>query len=249
MAITPTSVANYSAGQVTATFRGTVTSGGLTWPVFDLSIPSLALTASNVRGDGTTVTLADGGKVNAKFGAMTYTMLGAWSYTPASGSTSYIGHVATGYGTLPGGSVPTSGSATYTGPGMVIGAYAVPSGTNAIQMGTLQGDASFDVNFASNTTTGSFTNMKAQAPGSSTTTPWNSISWNGTLTRGTNAVTFDSQASTTANTGPAGFSGNAFGAVHGAFYGPTAQEVGGTWFLSENGGGGKAAFGTFGAKQ
>jgi len=248
VAITPTSVANFSTGQVTATYRGTVTSGGLTWPVFDLNVPALSLTASNVHGDGTDVTLADGGKVNAKFGSMNYTLLGAWSYTPASGSTSYLSHVVTGYGTSP-GSVPTSGSATYTGTGGVIGAYFVPSGTSSIQAGTLSGDVNLNVDFAGNIANGSFTNMQAKALGSTTPTPWNSVSLSGTLSRGTSVVTVNGQTTTATNTGAAGFSSAAIGNFSGILYGPTAQEVGGTWTLSEPAGGGKAAIGTFGAHQ
>jgi hypothetical protein len=245
---TPTSVASFSAGQITATWRGTVTSGGLTWPVIDLSIPSLSLNATNLQGDGTILTLADGGKVNAKFSGLTYTLLGGWSYKPANGNTSYIGQVVTGYGTAP-ASVPTSGSATYTGTGGVVGAYFVPSGTTAIQAGTLNGDVTLNVSFANNTASGSFTNMMA-TPVGGTATPWNTVTLtNQSMTRGTSAVTFLSSASTTTNTGAAGFSAAATGAANGTFYGPTAQEVGGTWFLNETAGGGKAAFGTFGAKQ
>ncbi|HEX4271954.1 MAG TPA: transferrin-binding protein-like solute binding protein, partial [Rhizomicrobium sp.] len=245
------SVANFSISSIQATYRGTVTSGGLTWPVFDLSIPALSLTATNVHGDGTDVTLPDGGKINAKFGSMTYTLLGAWAYVPASGSTAYLGHLVTGYAT-PTASVPTSGTANYAGTGTVIGAYFVPSGTSAIQSGTLSGDASLNVNFSNNTANGSFTNMQATALGSTTATPWNDISLNGSLskTTGPGAAAFvDGSTTTTGNAGAAGFSSTAQGLFHGALYGPAAQEVGGVWNLSETGGGGKAAFGTFGAKQ
>jgi len=248
VAITPTSVANAAPGTITATWRGTVVSGGLTFPVLDLSIPSLSLTAANVRGDVTPVTPAGGGTLVANIGSMDYTLLGVWNYTPASGSTSYLSHVVTGYGTAP-GSVPATGTATYTGGGRVNGAYAVPSGTGTIQLGTVNGNVSLNVNFAGNTLTGGFSNMTAKAAGSSTTTPWNDVSLSGTLARGANSVTLDGSVTTPGNTGPAGFSSAATGAFHGAFYGPTAQEVGATWFLSESGGGGKAAFGNFGAHQ
>jgi hypothetical protein len=248
-AITPISFAEYKADQILATYRGTVTNGGVTYPVFDLSVPSLSLTASNVRGDGTVVTLADGGKVSATASTMSYTFLGAWNYTPVGGDTSYLGQVVTGYGTPP-ASVPTSGSAAYTGTGTVFGAYAVPSGTNAIEIGTLNGDVSLNVDFANNTATGSFTNMKAQAAGSSTATPWNDVSLSGTFHRGPTSVTMSGPTSTTTNTGPAGFSSAAHGSFTGALYGPAAQEAAGGWNLSESiAGGGKAAFGTFGAHQ
>jgi hypothetical protein len=246
-AITPTSVADFSAGPISATYRGTVPVGGVNYPVFDLSIPSLSLTAANLRGDGMEITLPDGGKVSAAAGTMSYTLLGAWGYIPASGNKFYLGQVVTGYGT-PTGGVPTSGTANYSG--AVIGAYAVPSGTNAIELGTLSGDVSLNLNFAGNTTAGSFTNMKAKVAGSATTTPWNTLSLSGTLTRGANAATLDGPITTTSSAGTAGFSSAATGGFHGALYGPTAQEVGGTWRLSESTtSGGKAAFGTFGAHQ
>jgi hypothetical protein len=247
--LTPTSVANFNTGQVTATYRGTVPAGSGTVSVFDLSVPALSLTAANLRADGTELTLADGGKVTAAFGTMTYTLLGVWAYAPASGNKAYLGQVVTGYGT-PQASVPTTGTANYSGTGGAIGAYAVPSGTNAIELGIVSGDISLNVNFAGNTTSGSFTNMTAKAAGSSTTTPWNSLSLSGTLTRGANAATLDGPMTTTGSAGTAGFSSAATGAFHGALYGPTAQEVGGTWRLTEStASGGKAAFGTFGAHQ
>ena len=180
---------------------------------------------------------------------MNYTLVGAWSYIPASGNTAYLGQVVTGYGTSPAG-VPSSGSATYTGTGTAIGAYAIPAGTNAIEKGTKSGDVSLTVNFASNTANGSLTNMNAKAAGSSTTTPWNTVSLSGTLIRGTGDVTMNGQTSTGTNSGPAGFSNTAHCNFTGALYGPAAQETGGMWTLSESTtAGGKAAFGTFGAHQ
>jgi hypothetical protein len=248
-AITSTSVADFAAGQVTATLRGTTVSGGITYPVFDLTIPALSLTAANVHGDGTVLTLADGGKITSAVATMTYTLLGFWGYVPASGSTSYLGEVVTGYGTAP-AAVPTTGSASYTGTGGVAGAYFVPSGTGSIQAGTLSGDVNLNVDFAGNTATGSLTNMQAKAAGASTTTPWNDVSLAGTLSRGTSNVTLAGQTATTGNSGAAGFSSNAKGAFNAALYGPTAQEVAGTWNLSEStSDGGKAAFGAFGGHQ
>jgi hypothetical protein len=109
------------------------------------------------------------------------------------------------------------------------GAYAVPSGTNAIAPGTLSGDVSLNVNFANNTANGSLTNMKAQAVGSSTTTPWNDFSLSGTLIRGPNDVGMSGPTSTSGNAGPAGLSSAAHGSFSGALYGPAAQEVAGGW--------------------
>jgi|GEM_PF-6683262 hypothetical protein len=254
VAITSTSVADANITQASATYRGTVTTGSVTYPVFDLSIPALSLTASNVRGDGTPATTSTGGQISAAFTTMTYTLLGAWSYVPPSGGTSYLSQIDTGYAT-PASGVPTSGSASYSGTAAsgtgVAGAYAVPSGSGTIQTGTLSGDASLSTNFASNSFTGSFTNMQAQASGSSTTTPWNSVSLNGTLVRQPSGAVLQGTTSTTgapAGAGTAGFSSAATGTVVGQFNGPTAQEVGGIWTLSESAIGGKTAFGTFGVK-
>ena len=248
VAITPTSVANFSAGQMTATWRGTVTSGGLTWPLIDLSIPSLSLNATNLHGDGTVLTLADGGRTNAKFSGLTYTLLGAWSYTPASGNTSYIGHVVTGYGTAP-AAVPTSGNATYTGTGNVVGAYFTPSGTGGIQAGTLNGDANLNVNFANNTASGSFTNMMATPSGGHrhAVEHHHPERWKPDQRDIRSDPRQPGQHDR--QHGTSRLFRSRHRAVHGAFYGPTAQEVGGTWFLNETAGGGKTAVGTFGAKQ
>ncbi len=250
-AITSTSFGNFNtnASPATATFRGTVTNNGVTSPVFDLNIPSLSISATNVRGDNTTVTLANGGKLSVAAATTSYTLLGVWSYIPASGNTNYLANVVTGYGTPP-ASVPTSGSATYTGVGGVIGEYAIPNGTTAIELGTVTGDLNFNVNFATNTANGTFTNMKSKAAGSSTTTPWNDVSLSGTLTRRTSDVLLSGQTSTATNSNPAGLSNAAHGAFNGSMYGPAGQEVGGMWNLSEStAGGGKAAFGVFAGHQ
>jgi len=247
VSITSSSFTDAKISQITATYRGTVTSNGVTYPVFDLSIPELSLTASNVRGDGTPVAVT-GGQVRASFTTMNYTLLGGWSFTPTSGAPT-VGLVEVGYST-PVASVPTTGSATYTGINGVIGAYAVPAGTGSIETGTLSGDLSLSVNFAGNTATGSLNNMKSQAAGSSTTTPWNTVALSGTLNRSGASVTMSGSLSTTTNTATAGFSSAAAGAFAGMLNGPTAQEVGGMWGLMEpTVGGGKAAFGVFGGKQ
>ncbi|HVW72860.1 MAG TPA: transferrin-binding protein-like solute binding protein [Rhizomicrobium sp.] len=252
LSVTGTSVADANVTQATATYRGTVTNGGTTYPVFDLSIPYLSLNASNVRGDGTPTTTSNGGQVSASVATMTYTMFGAWNYAPSGGGTSYLGQLVAGYDT-PASGVPTSGSATYTGTAAagtgVVGVYAVPSGTSAIQTGTLTGDASVNTNFTSNSFTGSFTNMQAKAMGSSTATPWNNVSLSGNLMRQSSGAVLSGTTATTgapAGAGSAGFSSAATGTAIGQFNGPSATEIGGIWTLAETAGGGKAAFGTFG---
>lgn len=236
----------------TATYRGTVTSNGTVFPVFDLKIPALSLNATNVRGDATTVTLADGGTVAAAIGTLNYTLLGAWTYAPAGGGTSYLGTTVTGSGTAP-ANVPTSGSATYSGSsghGGALGVYFVPSGTGTITSGTLAGNASVTANFTNGAVTGTLSNMTATPAAGGTATPWNDVALSATVSREPATVFFNGSTSTgnaPAGAGPAGFSSAATGSLQGGFYGPNAEEVGATWSLTEPNaaGGGKTAFGAF----
>jgi len=242
-----------------ATYRGTVTSNGVTYPVFDLSVPNISLTATNVRGDGTPSTTSDGGKVAAGIGTLNYTLLGVWSYSPASGGTGYIGVTVDGFGTKP-ASVPTTGTATYNGTqgvnaSGVIGAYFVPSGSGSIAAGTLTGNVSLTTNFANNNVNGTLSNMMATPSAGGAATPWNTVSLSGTINRtDPNAVGFAGATSTSGappGAGAAGFSNTASGSFAGLFYGPNAEEVGATWTLTEPNaaGGGKTAFGALaGAK-
>ena len=258
VSVTSTSVADANIPRITATYRGTVTSGGLAYPIFDLSVPELSLTASNVRGDSTPVTLANGGQVSAGTAAMTYTLMSAWSYAPAGGGTAYLGQMVTGYST-PSAAVPASGTAVYSGNsgtpggGGVGGIYFVPSGTGTIQIGALTGNVSINADFATNKSSGTFSNMTATVAGSTTSTPWNTIILSGSLDRNSGGASIGGRTTTTgapANAGTAGFSSAATGSYGGLLYGPAAQEVGGSWTLSEpNSTNGKAAFGTFGAAK
>jgi len=249
--VTPTSVAAAGVTDATAIFRTTVVSNGVTYPVFDLNIPSLSVSASNVRGDGTPVVLSGGGQVSAAVATLNYTLLGAWTYTPTSGG-GYLGMVVTGSST-PSAGTPTTGSASYSGTGGVAGAYFVPTGSGTIQGGTLTGNVSLNVDFAANSFSGSLSNMTATASANgSGSTPWNNVSLTGTVSRGAGPAFLNGSTSTSGapgGAGIAGFSNAATGSLSGAFYGPAAQEVGAQWTLYEpTSGGGKAAFGVFGAK-
>jgi hypothetical protein len=237
-----------------ATFQGTVTSSGVTYPVFNLSVPSLGFTATNVRGDGTAATTSTGGTVNAAVATLNYTVLGAWTYTPPGGGTSYIGQTATGFQT-PDSGLPTSGSATYVGNGSAtggtIGAYAVNT-SNGVQAGTLSGNVSVTANFGPGTVSGTMTNMTATPAGSSTSAPWNNVSLSGIIGNANPNTKNTVFGTTTASAAPSGagtaaFTSVAQGNFAGAFFGPTAQEFGATWTLYEPTNGGKAAFGTIGA--
>jgi hypothetical protein len=240
-----------SVNDATATFRGTTVSGGLTYPVFDISIPSLSVSASNVKGDGTSVSLSNGGQFSATTASLNYLVLGVWTYTQPSNAGVYLGQTVTGSLTLA-PNLPASGTAAYTGSGGVVGAFFVPSSTDAFQGGSLGGDVNMNVNFGANNFTGTFSNMHATTTaGGSGTTPWNDVSIAGTLTR-SGSVSMNGATTTTgapAGAGTAGFSSAAHGSVSASFYGPSGQEVGGSWTLSEatTSSGNKSAVGTFAA--
>jgi hypothetical protein len=237
-----------------AIYEGVVTSNGVTYPVFNLNVPSLGFTANNVRGDGTTAATSTGGTVTAAVATLNYTVLGAWTYTPPGGGTTYLGQTASGFLT-PDSGIPTTGNATYVGNGSstggVVGAYAVNT-SNGVQIGTLSGNVSITANFGPNNLSGTMTNMSATAAGSSTPQPWNNVTLSGFL--GVNQpITKNTFTGTTAasaapsGSGSAAFTTAAQGQFAGEFYGPNAQELGATWTLYEPTNGGKAAFGTIAA--
>jgi hypothetical protein len=253
---TPTGVASYdfpTSNDIRAVLRGTVTSSnGVTYPIFDFTIESLGVTATNVRGDGTEATATNGGKVSGALYTLNYTVLGAWSYTAPAGTT-YLGQFATGSQT-PLASLPTTGTATYTGSGTsggVIGGYFIPGGNNTITGGTVTGDVNMNVNFGTNAVSGQFTNMVAR-PITGGSVPWNSVSLTGQIDRASNGSFGGGVSVAVAPTaaGSAGLSTAAHGTFSGNFFGPANNEIGGTWTLSEStADGGKAAFGTFAGKR
>jgi hypothetical protein len=239
---------------------GTVTLQGYTsgHPIVQLQIPSVSLNASNITTDGTTITQADGSKVNFSVSLLNYTALGMWGYFPQTGVGGFDGAALTGYQTQA-GHVPTSGSATFNGvngsaqgspnAGGVVGQIWVPSSSgNPIQGGGLVGNATVNVNFGTGSVGGQLTNMTVSTGGGATA--WNNVNLAGSLSGA-------SLSGTTSTSGPPagspalfpqGFSSAATGTFKGALYGPNAQELGAIWSLSEpTADGGKSALGVIGA--
>jgi hypothetical protein len=251
--ITAVDVTAAGNGQgVTATFRGTATSNGQSFPVFDLDAPTLSLHAPSLTADGSSVTLADGSKVSASIGTLNYSLIGLWAYAPGSGGTSYIGQLASGYLT-PLAGVPASGSASYSGTGDsggVAGIAYISIGFDTVTAGSVTGDAALTIDFASNKVDGRLTNMKAkfQVNGSGTPTLPN-IFLTGSLSRSASgtSLTGTTNASTAFVPGSdTWFTEGAAGNFAASLYGPNAQEVGGAWTLYQpSAGGNKAAVGTF----
>lgn len=160
---------------------------------------------------------------------------GAWDCLPCG-----RGVFVAGYET-PAGSMPTTGSATYTGVARgsvfypsVSGSGATPAGSEEVVLGG--GTASFTANFGTRSLAGSVTGLTANG------VPWNSFSFTSTIAG--NAFS-GSTAVTSSPTGVASLAGNATGTLEGRFFGPSAQEAGAVWTLFD---GTRAAIGTLSGK-
>lgn len=156
-----------------------------------------------------------------------YTAFGVWAtnrFGPLFGS------VATGFTTAFAG-VPTSGTARYTG--VTFGA--------GIEAGTGYGVAglvTLDANFGTGAISGGFHDM-ARVDVNGNITAFQDISVSASIAAGGN-----SYSGTVSSTRP-GFSS---GDVSGAFFGPNAEETGGTWRLKADSGD-DAYVGAYGATQ
>ena len=137
-------------------------------------------------------------------------------------------------------SIPSSGTATYTG-GME-GLFSNTSSKYNAHNGTLIGQSSFSVNWSAETISGSFTNITETV---------------GSSTYGFNPLTMPSTSIVSGSGGIASFEGdlqgtgfttNLYNAIHGAFFGSNAESIGGTWEIQNNGATGSGA-GYFAAKK
>lgn len=175
-----------------------------------------------------------------------YSTFGVWSMAPLNVSTKTKTWTFGGYA---GGdnftmTMPTTGSATYTG--RVDGLLDVANNNTRYN---LNGNLNLTANFATSAITGSMTGMAAYAQVGNSTSWFNDVALAGTISG--NAFT----GTTTAGALPAGVNAAAnvaaiavgtVGTTSGHFYGPAANEVTGLWGMS---GGGVTVVGAFGAKQ
>jgi hypothetical protein len=168
---------------------------------------------------------------------LSWTSYGMWGVhvdvgAPSTTSAAFV----TGYKT-PSGSVPTTGSATFAG--SVVGKVMYPAAAseNGVGVADLTGSASLQANFGSGSITGNLTGMMAGA------VPWNSVSLAGSISGGQNSFSGTSAATSDPGNGTS-LSASATGTFAGMFFGPTAQELGAVWTLSD---GRASAIGSLGA--
>jgi len=162
--------------------------------------------------------------------ALTYTGYGQWrrTGTPQFGTGTAVNDTYFVYGLkTPSADVPRTGSATYTT--ALDGTYANGTGVYAVN-----GTGSLTANFGAGTGTINYSaNLAGVREGDSA-----ALAGLGALTGGAGTITYRSSGftSTVAATG----GGFALG-VNGNFYGPAAQEIGGLFRLTGNGGNGQGA--------
>jgi hypothetical protein len=237
--------ATQTAMQVTPTFAvadDATTAGGLTETVlskggYELKIPSLGID-EHVPASGD-VTLADGGHLrltNLSPGGnlLNFVNFNQWSLLDSNGQlTSETGFAMIGYQT-PLASMPSSGTATYSGVNNVSGTLFVTLGSEGSQE-AFNGNGSMTANFATGTASGSFTSLNYH---SADVTGWNTVNFSASI----------SGDKFTGSTSAPAFSavGAGKGAIAGDFFGPVANEAGAIWTLTD---GNDSAIGVFGAPQ
>lgn len=184
------------------------------------------LTTQNYQGTFTynnttyTFTLMDAGAT----ANLSYSTFGQWNVS-IGGTVSSIGFYSVGSPT-PVANVPTTGSATYTG-----GATGVATLNSSSTGYPFNGTATLNAVFSSETITGAITNITAYGIGQPNTVSGslNDIE----LTAGTiSGNGFAGMASTSSTAGTAANTSGATGSFRGNFFGPAAQEAGGTFSLT-----------------
>ena len=166
-----------------------------------------------------------------------WTTFGDWYLYGSESNPATLASYVTGYKT-PFTAIPTNGTASYSG--STRGHLLIPMAdqSNGIRDIGLTGDAALQANFSTRTITGSLTNMLLDLQ------PWNSVSLQGTISSTQNAFA----GRTSASSAPVGFGSlrsSATGSFNGLFFGPSAQELGAVWTLSD---GTATAIGSLGAK-
>ena len=161
-----------------------------------------------------------------------YQTFGVWQRSPSQGNPGRVGAISTGSFTAA-NNIPSTGSATFTG--VSAGVYLPSVGSYS---GLVAADMRMNVNFSSRTSTFGTTNTSLSTNGGQSFTSVSFLNLTGNLqiTGGQNLM---SGTVTTAS--------NLSGDIYGKFYGPSAQEVGGTFGLK--GSGVETYVGGFGGKR
>jgi hypothetical protein len=211
---------------------------------------SFAITASTDPA----LTTSDGGdwELYAAVVGLQYTNFGTWSLNPCANSSNctpkYAGTIG---GAQPGVSLtstmPSSGSATYTGG--AVGYVIQPVADNSHNAGQFWGTSTLNANFGTGGITGSITGINVYSvnnggSGQTLLGTMNNIGLAATISGAQYSGTTD----VTGSAGTAFDITGATGQIKGGFYGPGAAETAGVFYLT-GGANNTSLMGSFGAKQ
>ncbi|MBS0409672.1 MAG: transferrin-binding protein-like solute binding protein, partial [Proteobacteria bacterium] len=204
-----------------------------------LAISSLALADAGPAGGGGsgaaeayTAGISGGRTFELDARHLNYINYGAWSVYTTSQATGLNEAAAfiSGYHSQDTSSdlIGTTTTATYNG--QAYGLVAAPNGTGWKQA-NLAGTATLTVDFGKNSLTGALTGLTATPTDGSAAEAWNTVNLTGTLSGANYSGSTSSGAAPTSGT--YGLAGTATGHLDGGFYGPTEQETGAIWTLTD----------------
>ena len=189
--------------------------------------------------------------LTATLHSVSYLSFGVWGFSNIAGegrtqvqSGAPLIEYLFGYETPP-PAIPATGQASFAGRA---NGWVFAPVNGRVTEASFGGEANFSADFASGKLTGAFTGIKhSQALGPVLGAPWNDVSVSASIAAGSNRFT-GSTAVTSApvSSSPYILSGSATGHIDGAFFGPSAQQIGAVWTLSD---GTAAAIGTVSASS
>lgn len=193
-------------------------------PTTDLAEPGIVL-ATNGRSDILVLPSNDTG--------FEYQTFGVWATNIVPEETATYGAFTAAFDdTTP--TVPTTGSATFSG-------YAMGIYSGDETLGYIA-NTRFDVDFTGRTVAFTTSDERLGPLNGNTTRPAEGLSISGTMTYANGAATFSGPLAATGKAAPAQLTGTGSG----RFYGPVANELGGTFFLKSAT---EGLVGAFGAQQ
>ena len=165
-----------------------------------------------------------------------YQTFGVWSRDPSGSNPGRVGAISTGSFTAT-NNVPSTGTATFTGASA--GLYSAPDGSTG---GIVAANMAMVVDFSSRVAGFATAGTTISRDGGQNFAAFSALDLTGSLQVVSGQNLMSGTVSTTAGS-PVNLSGN----INGKFYGPNAQEVGGTFGLKGNGV--EAYVGGFGGKR
>ena len=235
---------------VTANFSGdaaTIDAGATLWAMdgtkfLDIKNPAFV----EVSYQGGTHTLSDGRKLFVHVASnpdLDYTVYGNWWVGTSTANSLTMEDNAAFVGGLetPLANIPTSGSASYRG--KVVGQYSDYYLCSCASFSGVVGNVSLSANFGNRTLSGLMTQMQV-IPDTALSGFMNDVSFAASFANAHNWFSGTTGVASSPNT-PFALANNASGSIVGSFFGPSAQEVGAAWTLSD---GSRRVIGSFGAK-